>query len=42
MTYSELIQVFVAGMVFGICLSVLPFIIGETINLVFKIMKGGV
>lgn len=41
MTYSELLQVFCMGLVLGIFLSVFPFIIGETINLIFKIMKGG-
>lgn len=42
MTYSELLQVFIAGMSFGMCLSVIPFLIGETINLIYKIMKGGI
>lgn len=41
MTYTELIQIFTLGLVFGICLSAFPLFVGEVINLIFKIMKGG-
>lgn len=42
MSYEELLQVFMLGIVFGILMSVLPFVIGEAINTIYKIMKGGV
>lgn len=41
MNYDDLFQVFSIGIVSGIILSVIPAMIGEAINLAFKIMKGG-
>lgn len=42
MTYTDLLQIFTSGIVLGLCLTVIPFIIGESINLIYKIMKGGI
>lgn len=43
MTYDllEVVKLFGIGYASGIILSVLPLVVGEIINLMFKIMKGG-
>ncbi len=44
MTYEivDIVKLFGIGYGAGFILSVLPLIIGEVINLVFKTMKGGI
>lgn len=41
MNLDEVIELYIAGFSSGILLSVLPFIIGELIRLVFTIMRKG-
>lgn len=42
MTYENLIEIFAAGLISGLIISVIPFLAGLLINLFFKICnKGG-
>lgn len=38
---DEVLKLYIEGVASGIVFSVIPFVVGETINVALKIMKGG-
>ena len=38
---DEIVTLYITGVASGIIVSVIPFVVGEMINLSLKIMKGG-